>query len=190
MCADVSGWTTRLTQADIERHTASGAWRNLTLADRAREAAQRFPERIAVVEGERAMRFGEIYAAAQRLARALRASGLQRGDVVSFQLPNWCETMVLNLAACLGGLVVNPIVPIYRESEVRYILQDARSRAFFVPQAFAGSTIPRWRSGCVQRSRRSRKWSWCAGRRTAARPGRACSTARARKAWRRQTRMR
>jgi acyl-CoA synthetase (AMP-forming)/AMP-acid ligase II len=142
MRIDPSGWRTRLRQADIDRHTASGAWRNVTLADRAREAAERFPDRLAVIEGERCMSFGEIYAAARRLAAALRAAGLRPGDVVSFQLPNWCEAMVLNIAACLSGLVVNPIVPIYREAEVRYILEDSRSRMFFVPHTFRGFDYP------------------------------------------------
>src|SRR5581483_11946099 len=58
------------------------------------------------------------------------------GDVVSFQLPNWVETMIINLAAGLSGIVVNPIVPIYRESEVRYILRDARAKVFLIPHHF------------------------------------------------------
>jgi len=138
MRTDISGWVTRLNHEDIARHTASGAWRNVTLADCAARIAQHAPERIAVVEGERTLNFRQILGEARQLAAALRGAGLQPGDVVSFQLPNWAETMVINLAACLAGLVVNPIVPIYRDAEVRYILQDARSRLFFVPQTFRG----------------------------------------------------
>ena len=43
---------------------------------------------------------------------------------------------MINLAACLAGLVVNPIVPIYREAEVGYILKNAGSTILFVPHAF------------------------------------------------------
>jgi acyl-CoA synthetase (AMP-forming)/AMP-acid ligase II len=138
MRTDISGWLTRLTDQDIARHSASGAWRNVTLADCAARIAQHAPERIAVVEGERTLTFRQIQDEARQLAAALRGAGLQPGDVVSFQLPNWAETMVINLAACLAGLVVNPIVPIYRDAEVRYILKDARSRVFFVPRSFRG----------------------------------------------------
>jgi len=122
---DASGWATRLSEEDIARYTQRGAWRNVTLADCASRQAEQAGQRIAVVEGERSASFGTLLAQANQLAAAFRAMGLQRGDVISFQLPNWIEAMVINLAACIAGLVVNPIVPIYRESEVRYILRDA-----------------------------------------------------------------
>jgi acyl-CoA synthetase (AMP-forming)/AMP-acid ligase II len=138
MRMDVSGWTTRLRQEDIARYTETGAWRNVTLADCARRQAQRAPGRVAVVEGSRVSTFGEVHAQAQRLASAFASLGLKPGDVISLQLPNWAETLALNLAACMAGLVVNPIVPIYREAEVGYILHDARTRLFLVPRTFRG----------------------------------------------------
>ena len=83
-----------------------------------------------------------MHAQAQRLASAFAALGLQPGEVISLQLPNWVETLALNLGACMAGLVVNPIVPIYREAEVGYILRDARTRLFLVPQTFRGFDYP------------------------------------------------
>jgi acyl-CoA synthetase (AMP-forming)/AMP-acid ligase II len=136
MRQDISGWLTRLTDEDIARHTASGAWRNVTLTECAARMAQHAPGRAAVIDGASELTFAHLWTRARRLARALRAMGLKPGDVVSFQLPNWSEAMVLNVAACIAGLVVNPIVPIYREAEVRYILKDARAKAFFVPRTF------------------------------------------------------
>ena len=136
MRTDVSGWVTRLTDEDVLRYKRAGAWRNVTVADCAMREGTRAPDRIAVVEGERAISFGEILAQARQLAAAFAAMGLKPGDVVSFQLPNWTETMAINLAACMAGLVVNPIVPIYREAEVRYILADCHSRVLFIPERF------------------------------------------------------
>ena len=142
MRTDVSGWATRLSEQDIARYTGSGAWRNVTLADCAHRLAQRSPERIAAIEATRTSTFGEVYAQAQRLAGAFSAFGLKPGEVISLQLPNWIETLVVNLAACMAGLVVNPIVPIYREAEVGYILKDARARLFLVPRSFRGFDYP------------------------------------------------
>ena len=136
MRTDVGGWTTRLTEETIQRYTRSGAWRNVTLADLAQRRASITPERCAVLQGERALSFGQVMEEARRLAAAFVAAGLRPGDVVSFQLPNWTETMAINIAACLTGLVVNPIVPIYRDAEVRYILRDCRAKLFFVPESF------------------------------------------------------
>ena len=142
MRTDVSGWATRLSEQDVVRYTRSGAWRNTTLADCARRLAQQSPERTAVVEGARTATFAEVYAQAQRLASAFNVLGLRPGGVISLQLPNWIETLAINLAACMGGLVVNPIVPIYREAEVGYILKDARTRLFLVPRSFRGFDYP------------------------------------------------
>jgi acyl-CoA synthetase (AMP-forming)/AMP-acid ligase II len=136
MRQDISGWITRLTDDDIARYSASGAWRNVTLADCATRMAQHAPDRVAVVDGVHEVTYGQMLARARRLAAGFAALGLQPGDVVSFQLPNWWETMAINLAACLCGLVVNPIVPIYREAEVRAILEDSRCKAFFIPHSF------------------------------------------------------
>src|SRR6185503_18300412 len=122
MRTDVSGWVTRLDDEAITRYMRSGAWRGVTLADHAVRQAERAPDQVAVIEGERSVTYDEVLSEAYRLVGAFGALGLQPGDVISFQLPNWIETVVINVAAALAGLVVNPIVPIYRESEVRYIL--------------------------------------------------------------------
>ncbi len=139
---DVSGWATRLNAEDVARYTSSGVWRNVTLAENARHQAEQDAQRIAVIEGNRSVNFGTLLAQASQLAAAFQALGLRAGDVISFQLPNWIETMVINTAACIAGLVVNPIVPIYREAEVRYILRDARPKLFFIPQQFRNFDYP------------------------------------------------
>src|SRR5205085_2000811 len=64
------------------------------------------------------------------------ARGLCPGDTVSFQLPNWYEAVIVNLAAAMAGLVVHPIVPIYRDAEVAFMLRDCGSKLIFVPRAF------------------------------------------------------
>ena len=109
-----------------------------TLAELARIAARETPDDIAFIDGRRALSFATILEEAQSLAASLWNLGLRPGDVLSFQLPNWYETAVINLAACLGGYVCNPIVPIYRDAELAAILADCRSRALFVPGVWRG----------------------------------------------------
>jgi len=136
MASPASRWPTRLTPELIETYTRSGQWSGRTLAHHARELVRREPRRVAVIDGAQTLEFGTLFEQALRLAAGLRRRGLQPGDVISFQLPNWHETMVINLAACLGGFVCNPIVPIYRDAEVGYILEHSRSRVLFIPEAF------------------------------------------------------
>jgi acyl-CoA synthetase (AMP-forming)/AMP-acid ligase II len=91
-----------------------------------------------ISDEDASLTYGRLLADAQSLAAALQQLGLHRGDVVSFQLPNWHEAAVVNLAANLIGLLCNPIVPIYRQNELLRILADARTRCLFVPGLWNG----------------------------------------------------
>ena len=109
-----------------------------TLAAYARRRALQYPDRVAFYEAGRTIGYGSLLSEAEALAGSLWRSGLRPGDVVSFQLPNWIETAIINLAANLLGLRCNPIVPIYRDSELLAILSTARTRCFFVPHVWGG----------------------------------------------------
>lgn len=136
MRTDISGWKTRLNEAMLARFTASGQWSGKTLSSSAAYWATHAPANCAVVDDLTSLTFAELYEKGVRLAAALRSYGVVPGDVISFQLPNWHETSVINVAASLGGFVCNPIVPIYRDAEVGYILKHSRTRVFFIPGHF------------------------------------------------------
>jgi len=133
---DPSGWQTRWSDTFSARWLAEGHWTSPTLRDLARERTAADPDRTMLIEGERRMTRGECHDQALRLAAWFQARGLRAGDVVSFQLPNWSEASVIALAARMLGLVINPIPPIYRESELAYILADCGSKLIFVPGTF------------------------------------------------------
>lgn len=136
MRTDVSGWKTRLTDELIAENTASGIWRNETLADQLAGVLARNPDKVLIIEGGRTHTAAEMDRQARTLASALQRRGLKAGDVVSFELPNWPETVVIDLACSMLGLVCNPIIPIYRDAEVSYILRDAGTKAIFIPTEF------------------------------------------------------
>ena len=127
-----------MTILSAERLARDGPlWRNTTIAREAWRKAREHPERIAIfLEQQPDASYGALADEARRLIAALRELGLQAGDVVSFQLPNWREAAPIDIAAAALGLVVNPIVPIYRDAELRYILKDAKTRLFYIPESF------------------------------------------------------
>ncbi|CAN5360085.1 cyclohexanecarboxylate-CoA ligase [soil metagenome] len=135
---DVSGFSSRWNGDWAARARASGAWPDRTVADFAEERATRDPGRVLLVDGSRAFTAAELYDQALRLAAYLESVGVKAGDVVSFQLPNWHEANVINLAAAMVGAVVNPIVPIMRATEVAFMLADCRSRLIFTPGTYRG----------------------------------------------------
>ncbi len=108
-----------------------------SLADRALErAAKRGDETAIYLEHDSAISYGAIFTEAMALASGLNRLGFVKGDVLSFQLPNWRETVAIDIACCWLGLVLNPIVPIYRDNEVRHILADCRAKAIFIPDSY------------------------------------------------------
>lgn len=113
-----------------------GLWDERTIADMAIALAEAEPDFVAFVDGDVTMTRAELLADAEALAVALHDRGLRPGDVLAFQVPNWREAAVINLAAAMSGLVVNPIVPIYRDHEAGQMLADCRARALFVPASF------------------------------------------------------
>ncbi|MEO6124678.1 MAG: AMP-binding protein [Ilumatobacteraceae bacterium] len=102
------------------------------------EVARRTPRRIAVVEGGRRIDYGELDREVHRVARGLIALGVDRGDVVTIELPNWWETNVVIHAVLRIGAIPNPVVPIYRDREMRFIIAQARPKVVVVPQIFRG----------------------------------------------------
>ena len=61
MRQDVSGWTTRLNDELIAENTASGIWRNLTLADQLAAVLAENPDKVLLVEGEHQFTVAEIH---------------------------------------------------------------------------------------------------------------------------------
>ncbi|MBT5194712.1 MAG: acyl--CoA ligase [Rhodospirillaceae bacterium] len=64
------------------------------------------PEHRAVVEGERVLSYGELEERSNRLANALLADGLKRGDRVGLLARNCLEYVEIELAAAKAGLIV------------------------------------------------------------------------------------
>ena len=136
MHKDISGWQVRLDDATRQRYAHSSEWMGRTVAQSAQAIATREPGRITHVFDGQACRVDELLRDARLLAGALQRRGLQAGDVIAFQLPNWRETAVIDLAASLLGLIIAPIVPIYRDAEVAFMLADCAAKAMFFPGSY------------------------------------------------------
>jgi len=133
---------TRLDAELINRYTGPGLWEGNLTDDYLATAAATAPEKLAVVDRGRSWSYGELNDDVNRLASALGARGIAPGDAVTWMLPNWVEAIVVHLAAVRIGAISNPIIPIYRHNETRFILQQARSKIVFVPQLFRSFDYP------------------------------------------------
>jgi acyl-CoA synthetase (AMP-forming)/AMP-acid ligase II len=136
MREDPSGWRVRWDDERASHYKKSGLWTDKTIADYCEELLIGTPDRVLVIDREREFTVRYLHVHALRLAQALIRRGYRAGDTVSFQLPNWHEAVVINLAAAMAGLVVHPIAPMYRSRDVGFMLRDCRSKLIFVPGTF------------------------------------------------------
>ena len=93
---------------------------------------------MAVDEIGRSMTFAEYRDRCEAVAAGLAERGVGEDTRVSWQLPTWLEAMVLMGALRRLGAVQNPILPIYREREVGFIVEQARPRLLVVPSTWKG----------------------------------------------------
>jgi acyl-CoA synthetase (AMP-forming)/AMP-acid ligase II len=81
----------------------------------------------------RSLSFAEYKAEAERAAAGLQRLGVREGDVVSWQLPTWLESITLVAALSRLGAIQNPMLPIYRQREVGFVTRQAGTKLFIVP---------------------------------------------------------
>ena len=93
------------------------------------EATERARSRTAVMFYGRAISYGELREASDRLACALAELGVKKGDRVALYLLNSPQFIIAYFAALKCGATVTPISPVYTSHEVRYQLEDSGARA-------------------------------------------------------------
>jgi len=101
----------------------------------------------ALIEGERRLSFAEWGRLTERAALGLLALGVGPGDVVAYQLPNWWEAAVVFTAAARVGAVVNPVLPMLRAHELRFILRQSGAAVLVVPGVFRDCDYPQLVAG-------------------------------------------
>jgi long-chain acyl-CoA synthetase len=113
----------------------------LNLATILREGALRHPDRTAIVLGSRKSSYGSVDSAARRLAGALAASGVRRGDTVALMLPNVPEFPIAYFAAHYTGAIVVPLNVLLTADEVEYTLRDSRAVALVAWEGFVEAAV-------------------------------------------------
>lgn len=133
----------RYSAAEIEQFYATGQWQRETFFQVVEQQAEVQPDRVFLTDDSTAITFRELRDRALGLAVGLHRWGLRAGDRVTVQIPNWTEYAVLTAALSRLGVVMVPIMPIYRRDEVAYILGNSGARLAFVAAEFKGFDYPK-----------------------------------------------
>jgi len=123
---------------------SQGLWPDCLPTDDLDNATARNPERAAFVgwnsveQREIRLSYAELTDRVERIATGLLELGIGKGDVVAFQLPNWWQFTALFYACVQIGAIANPLMPIFRQRELRYMLGFSEAKVVVVPQKFRG----------------------------------------------------
>ena len=121
---------------------ANGYWHDRTINDDLDACLAACPDKIALtavrVEAGSVHRFTyrELATLADRIAVGLSRLGVGRNDVVAMQLPNLRHFTLLYLACSRIGAVLNPLMPIFRERELSFMLKHGEAKVMIVPKIF------------------------------------------------------
>lgn len=126
------------------RMQALGLWHDRTINDALDACVAHCPDKLALtalqVETGHIQRFTyrEMAQMADRIALGLHRLGVHRNDVVACQLPNWWQFTLTYLACSRIGAVMNPLMHIFRERELSFMLQHGEARVLIAPRNFRG----------------------------------------------------
>ena len=121
---------------------ARGYWHDRTINQELDACLAECPDKLALtavrVEAGEVRRFTyrEMATLADRIAVGLSRLGVGRNDVVAMQPPNWWHFSLLYLACSRIGAVLNPLMPIFRERELSFMLKHAEAKVLVVPKRF------------------------------------------------------
>ena len=133
-----------LPDSRIRQMKQAGLWGERTILDDLDRWVADAPDRIAIVDhnsmtGERTeLSYAAFARRVDRIAASLSRLGIGKGDVVSLQLPNWWMFNALHFAALRIGAITNPVMPIFRERELGFMLKLAEAKLLVIPRQFRG----------------------------------------------------
>jgi fatty-acyl-CoA synthase len=113
----------------------------LTLGQMVDRAAERCPDREAIVFKRERVSYADLKRRADDFARGLLALGLRGGDHIVLWMPNCVEWSVANLGIAKIGAVTVTCNSRYKTIEVEYVLRQSDAKALIMLDRFAAAGI-------------------------------------------------
>lgn len=137
-------WNPILLAPRRERMIAQGYWHDRTINDYLDNCLEQVPDKVALTAcqiesgARKTFTYREMARMADRIAVGLYRLGVRKNDVVACQLPNWWQFSLTYLACSRIGAVMNPLMHIFRERELSFMLKHGEAKVLIVPKTFRG----------------------------------------------------
>ena len=122
-------------------HRESGDRLPGTIPEALTQAAERYRDDEALVDGTVRLSFGTLAARVNEMARALVGSGIEPGDRVALWAPNSADWVITSFAIYSVGAVLVPLNTRYRGEEAGHVLRTSRARLLFTVTDLLGSDL-------------------------------------------------
>ena len=123
-------------EEDIEKYSKCKWWLGMPLGDLFDKTADLFPKKEAVIDGRGRLTYANLRERVDRMAAGLINLGLEKGDCVLLQLPNWseyvCSYFALQRIGCIPVLLISG----YKQLEVSHLARLTDAKAWIVPATY------------------------------------------------------
>ena len=126
----------RHSEEQIKRYTDRRWWLGLPLGDVLDRVADVLTDREALVDDRVRLSWGELRGKVERLAAGLMRAGIQKGETVLLQLPNWAEYVYCFFALQKIGAIPVILISGYKQLEVGHLVELTEARAWIAPSVF------------------------------------------------------
>ena len=100
------------------------------------QSARRHPDKIALICGDRSVRYGELAAAANRFSHAMLELGISKSDTIAIMSSNIPEYVIAHFGNAQTGAILCNLMPAYAADELLAILEQTGAKLVVVEQRF------------------------------------------------------
>jgi acyl-CoA synthetase (AMP-forming)/AMP-acid ligase II len=122
----------------FDRFRRDGQWDGSVLGDALEAHVDARPDALAIIDRFGSLTYRELEEAVGRCAATLVANGVEAGDVVSLQIPNRREFIIVHLAAERIGAITNPLLTQYREHELGGMQLQVKAKVAVFSKSYRG----------------------------------------------------
>ncbi len=98
-----------------------------------------YPQRVAVIHGDRRLTWADVYTRCRRLASALTRHGVGTGDTVAAMLPNIPEMYEAHFGVAMAGAVLNTLNTRLDAEAIAFMLDHGEAKVLLTDREFAAT---------------------------------------------------
>lgn len=123
-------------EEDAQKYIQNRWWLGMTFGDILDRAADVFSKKEAFVDDRTRLTYSELRERVDRLAGGLISIGIEKGDAVLLQLPNWWEFVCSYFALQRVGSIPVLLLSGYKQLEVNHLARLTEAKAWIVPDVY------------------------------------------------------